>query len=185
MIYFITDGIFTKIGTTNCVERRISDFQVGNARELKCLAVVDGGAKEEWRIHRALSNRKRGEWFGSSVLLTKIIQAANRGDDISPLIDEGITHKKRGYKTSDEWREFDLNYKRQILDLYHAMVALHGIEAVAKKTGVSENMVKLVLRGKSIPSALPWLRFQAEFCDLKALQADLGTLIVEIEEIAA
>lgn len=70
MIYFISDGEYTKIGFVegNDVQRRLAELQVGNARELTVLATINGGREEERIIHAVLDKlRIRGEWFRLSI----------------------------------------------------------------------------------------------------------------------
>lgn len=65
MVYFITDGLFTKIGTTTDVDRRLSNLQTANARELKVALVFEGGLELEKELHSMMSKVKvrNSEWF--------------------------------------------------------------------------------------------------------------------------
>ncbi len=70
MIYFISDGEYTKIGFTDKddIQRRLTDLQVGNPKELKVAATMIGGREEEAILHRVLGNLwVRGEWFRLSL----------------------------------------------------------------------------------------------------------------------
>lgn len=64
MIYFITDGEYTKIGVADNPEKRLMELQTGNGRRLKLLLSVDGSYEEEGRLHSVLGkHRQVGEWF--------------------------------------------------------------------------------------------------------------------------
>lgn len=65
MIYFVTDGEYLKIGyTDNDVESRISALQIGNARKLKLIGVIDGNRDDEATLHYVFRGlRVSGEWF--------------------------------------------------------------------------------------------------------------------------
>lgn len=70
MIYFITDGDYTKIGFTSILDItvRLRNLQTANPRELKILWVIPEGSLElEKFIHEKLScYRVSGEWFNIS-----------------------------------------------------------------------------------------------------------------------
>ncbi len=65
MIYFITDGEYLKIGFTESnIEARIANLQVGNARKLKLVGLIDGGRESETVLHRVFYELNvGGEWF--------------------------------------------------------------------------------------------------------------------------
>jgi hypothetical protein len=66
VIYFITDGEFTKIGYTFNLPERLSSLQTANPKELriKKYYFVQFPYEEEQRLHlKYKSNRIRGEWF--------------------------------------------------------------------------------------------------------------------------
>ena len=64
MVYFITDGHYTKIGKANNPELRLLELQTGNAKRLSIKIKIDGGNEIERKLHK-LFHRKRinGEWF--------------------------------------------------------------------------------------------------------------------------
>ena len=65
MIYFLTDGEYTKIGfTTQVIQDRMRDLQTGNARPLILLGVIEGGLDVETFLHSVLRELQvGGEWF--------------------------------------------------------------------------------------------------------------------------
>lgn len=66
MIYFIAAGDeYVKIGfTKESVDKRLAILQVHNPLDLKLIAVMDGGLKEEKRLHYQFnSSMLHGEWF--------------------------------------------------------------------------------------------------------------------------
>jgi hypothetical protein len=75
-VYFIQakTGGPIKIGYTHNVIARLDGLQVGNPEELRIVATVPGGAKEEAAIHRRLRRyRIRGEWFRDDDVVMAII----------------------------------------------------------------------------------------------------------------
>ena len=77
MIYFIRSGSKgpIKIGfTSNSVEERMSDLQVGNPFKLYLVGCISGGIDKEAELHQMFKDdRINGEWFRSSFLLNKYI----------------------------------------------------------------------------------------------------------------
>lgn len=64
MIYLVTDGVFTKIGTTTNALNRLINLQTANARKLVLICVIEGGWDEEQALHKMFEHKKvRGEWF--------------------------------------------------------------------------------------------------------------------------
>lgn len=64
MIYFISNGTYTKIGKADNPEKRIKELQTGCPETLEIKLVIDGDEEKENMLHKALSKyRIRGEWF--------------------------------------------------------------------------------------------------------------------------
>ena len=65
MVYFISDGLFVKIGITSCtVQQRLRQLQTGHPLPLKVLATMKGSAHEEQQLHVKFAKyHERGEWF--------------------------------------------------------------------------------------------------------------------------
>ena len=64
MIYFITDGNFTKIGVSNDVTRRLKELQTSNAKELSILKTIEGEYVLESKLHDFFSvYNVHGEWY--------------------------------------------------------------------------------------------------------------------------
>lgn len=87
MIYFVSDGEYVKIGFTDDVDvdRRLAALQIGNARKLTLLGVIEGGRESETVLHRVFDGiRIRGEWFRIT-LLDEEETDAEKEIDISSL----------------------------------------------------------------------------------------------------
>lgn len=71
-VYFIQedeDGPI-KIGVAVDVDKRLAMLQIGNSRQLRLLAIRDGGRALEIELHKRLGDfRIRGEWFEPSELV--------------------------------------------------------------------------------------------------------------------
>jgi hypothetical protein len=64
MIYFISNGTYTKIGKADNPEKRIKELQTGCPETLEIKLVIDGDEEKEKMLHKALNKyRIRGEWF--------------------------------------------------------------------------------------------------------------------------
>lgn len=64
MIYFISNGTYTKIGKADDPEKRLKELQTGCPEKLEIKLVIDGGEDKEKMLHKALNKyRYRGEWF--------------------------------------------------------------------------------------------------------------------------
>lgn len=167
MIYFVTDGEFVKIGTSNDPHRRISDFQVGNPRALTLIATIEGGHHLEKKIHKILPNRTSGEWFGKSAALEELIDCLNSADPTSSVI--AFTEARLAEKAAwlnrfkGKWPEIDAQWRAAVQSAYNDAIEQHGRHEVARVTGVTPNMVRLIARGKAIPNGIPWTRFQAAY----------------------
>jgi len=64
MIYFITDGAYTKVGVALEPEKRLRELQTGNPFDLRIAKTIEGSYEEESKLHSVLQlYRMRGEWF--------------------------------------------------------------------------------------------------------------------------
>jgi biotin operon repressor len=64
MVYFITDGTFTKIGKADDVNKRLRELQTGNAKKLSMKLSIEGDEIEEKKLHKIFHRRRMvGEWF--------------------------------------------------------------------------------------------------------------------------
>jgi hypothetical protein len=64
MIYFISNGTYTKIGKANNPEKRIKELQTGCPEDLELKLIIEGNEEKERKIHKVLEKyRIRGEWF--------------------------------------------------------------------------------------------------------------------------
>lgn len=64
MVYFITDGRYTKVGCGNDPAKRLLELQTGNPLELSLVKTIEGSFEEEKAIHKSLSlYHVRGEWY--------------------------------------------------------------------------------------------------------------------------
>lgn len=63
-VYLISDGEFTKIGSSVDPIRRLDSLQIGNPRKLTLIGSWLGDFDTEYDLHSAYQHRKvRGEWF--------------------------------------------------------------------------------------------------------------------------
>lgn len=75
MIYFITDGRYTKIGKADDPEKRLKELQTGNPFPLTLIKSIDGSFEEESNIHKSLSiYRMNGEWFDFNCFDDEVIE---------------------------------------------------------------------------------------------------------------
>jgi len=90
-VYFISDGLGTKIGTSTDVEQRLRALQTANPRKLTLLGVLPGGKNLEKQLHKHFAHKRtRGEWFE----LTET--------DLRPLL---ATPQKKERKPQLSWTE--------------------------------------------------------------------------------
>lgn len=63
-VYFITDGTYTKIGTTTDLKQRLTTLQTSNPNVLKVVLTLPGGVELESRLHEVFGHKRRQrEWF--------------------------------------------------------------------------------------------------------------------------
>lgn len=64
MVYFISDGVFTKIGSTKNVNNRLIELQAGNVRKLSVLRTIEGGIDTERSVQKYFDKYlSRGDWY--------------------------------------------------------------------------------------------------------------------------
>lgn len=66
MVYFVSDGTYTKIGKTNNPLKRLETLQTSNASSLKFIYLFDCNDNYEKRLHKLLEEyktRSSSEWF--------------------------------------------------------------------------------------------------------------------------
>jgi hypothetical protein len=64
MIYFISNGTYTKIGKADDPYKRIKELQTGCPETLEIKLIIEGDEEKERVLHKALNKyRIRGEWF--------------------------------------------------------------------------------------------------------------------------
>ena len=64
MVYFITDGRYTKIGVAEDPNKRVKELQTGNPFKLSLAKVIDGSYEEEKQLHDMLHLYQiNGEWY--------------------------------------------------------------------------------------------------------------------------
>lgn len=75
IVYFLKAGPFIKIGkATGSAESRISQLQTGCPFPISVMATVQGGCKEERRLHRRFKHlNSHGEWFHAVPELLKYV----------------------------------------------------------------------------------------------------------------
>lgn len=84
MVYFISDGEYTKIGYAKDVKKRLQQLQTANGRTLRVLYIVPGGKPLEKKFHKVLDEYRTGsknEWFDvSNIDIIQAIKGSNLND---------------------------------------------------------------------------------------------------------
>lgn len=68
-VYFITDGVYVKIGIADNLKHRLSGLQTSNPRKLEVLCIIPCKSRQEMqkyeiKLHKRFSERQAlGEWF--------------------------------------------------------------------------------------------------------------------------
>src|SRR5690554_1119401 len=74
MIYFITDGIYTKIGKSKDPYKRLKNLQTSNAKNLRFIYIFDIDDIYERKIHKLFKKYKtntNNEWFDLRTICVK------------------------------------------------------------------------------------------------------------------
>ena len=125
MVYFITDGMFTKIGKAEDVNKRLRELQTGNAKKLSIKLCIEGDEVEEKKLHRIFERRRMvGEWF--------IIDFDYDKNFIEEIIDIKFVNKKN----------LKNNYLKEFIKELVINKSTYSISDVSKATGISYNTVK-------------------------------------------
>jgi len=92
LVYFITDGDFTKIGVSNDPKKRLANLQTSNPKRLHLIGTLRGGYSLEKRLHAHFAERRvSGEWF-------KLEEA-----DIKPFFEAPPEEQERRRKPPLAW----------------------------------------------------------------------------------
>ncbi|CAB4140254.1 hypothetical protein UFOVP407_40 [uncultured Caudovirales phage] len=187
MIYFITDGAHVKIGHALNVTSRFRDLQIGNALPLSIVGTIEGGRQSERRLHNVIPNRVRGEWFGQSALLFEVLAALGEADATDRVLAMIVREEARKVAEAPnyDWAKLDVEWAAKVQTLFTLASLVVGQSELARRVRIGDQMVRLIINGKSKPGPLVWLRFQAEFGSLVEIRDGLNALIVRGEEIAA
>lgn len=125
MVYFITDGTFTKIGKADDVNKRLRELQTGNPKKLSVKLSIEGDEVEEKKLHQIFNRRRMvGEWF--------IIDFDYDEEFIEEIIDIKFSNK---IKLNNEYLK---DFIRKVV----INKEKHCISDVSKATGISYNTVK-------------------------------------------
>jgi len=116
-IYFISDGMYIKIGKANNVAKRIEQLQFGNARLLITVGCMYGGIKKEKELHKMFKQHHiSGEWFRS---VSEIISFAKM-NNVEGLYNSDLTEyqnqKKRylkNYRQKNYFKEYSNEYMKE------------------------------------------------------------------------
>ena len=84
--YFIQDGEFVKIGTTDNLPRRLNHLQCGNPRQLEVLGITDRSERELHKEFEALRVAPNSEWFYFTPAMEVFIQ-----ENSKPLVIKGLS----------------------------------------------------------------------------------------------
>ena len=111
MIYFISDGQYTKIGVADNPEKRLMELQTGNARKLELLTSINGSYGEERKIHSVLNkHRVLGEWFEIPIIDSEELVYFIMSHYESPRPQKSKPSVVRDEKQVERWRVEMLNY---------------------------------------------------------------------------
>jgi len=86
MVYFITDGEYTKIGYAKEVYTRLKALQTANARILTVRYVIDGNKHKEHKVHKMFEVYRapaQNEWFKIPEGKLESILMANKITDLN------------------------------------------------------------------------------------------------------
>lgn len=142
MIYFISNGTYTKIGKADEPKKRLKELQTGCSEKLEIKLVIDGGEDKERMLHKALNKyRFRGEWFQidfnyNEQLIEDILYFHRKLNGEKRVRKVYVKNKETQDKISDCILR---NNKKQIT-----------MSLLSKETGVSFNTLKKYIDIKSI-----------------------------------
>jgi response regulator of citrate/malate metabolism len=142
MIYFISNGTYTKIGKADEPKKRLKELQTGCPEKLEIKLVIDGGEDKERMLHKALNKyRFRGEWFQidfnyNEQLIEDILYFHRKLNGEKRVRKVYVKNKETQDKISDCILR---NNKKQIT-----------MSLLSKETGVSFNTLKKYIDIKSI-----------------------------------
>lgn len=143
MVYFITDGRYTKIGCANDPAKRLLELQTGNPLELSLIKTIKGSFEEEMAIHKSLSlYHVRGEWYDF-----------NQFDDcVLEFLLEGncglVNQKTKSYDLIYHNSVRSFNSKKSFISSYEVARELYGdvcIDDIASVMGVNVASARRVL----------------------------------------
>lgn len=161
MVYFISDGTFTKIGKADEPNRRLKKLQTGNVKELKLINLIEGDYEIESKLHEIFHRyRVRGEWFN----LPEYYLSINKEDvnDIYDLI------KPLSYKSLSGLKDTRPKSIESISEIIHnsAQLALNEYEPLVKVTK---------------PIVLDYVKKYSDVNNQKNIVNNIGTLRKHIE----
>lgn len=87
MIYFIRGqrSGMVKIGSTENLKERLRALKVGSPERLEIMALMEGGAEEERRLHETFAEcRSNGEWFHPRTELLAFIEKLSLNPRLHP-----------------------------------------------------------------------------------------------------
>lgn len=159
MVYFITDGLNTKIGKADNVEERLKTLQTGNPKILKVALIFDGGLKEEVEYQKLFigkQTRALNEWYrlNPEQMIPKLLTKHSK--EVVKLCSNRASLIKNHYKFNKEFLtqgEIRNNDKERIRKLIIKMVNSNitvSRKKIMKNLGVDMSLVNKVLKEKDI-----------------------------------
>jgi hypothetical protein len=145
MVYFISDGIYTKIGKSKTPLTRIKDLQTSNANKLFFTHLFDVQDKYEKTLHKLFKNFKtesNNEWFNLKDVNIEHILKGNLFS-IPQFLDIKLATFKASQFNTKELKVFKQNQKVLSLETYEKSKVKKIIEDVKdclknkKKTRIS------------------------------------------------
>lgn len=125
VVYFISDGEFLKIGIASDLDRRLTQLQTGNARELTVVSVIECRDMDEARslegfLHDRLARLNvLNEWFlfDRKAIVAAVHSAGYRMNYMAPVADK-MSRRFREIV----WRSVAVNLTKEIAEICGAMI---------------------------------------------------------------
>lgn len=142
MVYFITDGRYTKIGCGNDPAKRLLELQTGNPLELYLVKTIEGSFEEEKAIHKSLSlYHVRGEWYDFNQFDDCVLEFLLEGDC-------GLVYQRQSFALSCYNSIRKSNSIESFISSYEIARELYGdvcIDDIASVMGVTVSSARRVL----------------------------------------
>ena len=144
MVYFITDGRYTKIGVTEDPKKRLKELQTGNPFKLSLAKVIDGSYEEEKQLHDMLHLYQiNGEWYDFNELNDEVIELllSEKPSGCNEIYCGGLSHLQsfNNESKTKSLERFEKAYKES-LDTYGAVTIQDIADATKMSVGSVRNL---------------------------------------------